>query len=177
MSALPNTLWPLPALFAWSLGWAACLGGPLLGLGAGLSVLLGILLPWPLSWRVDSVMRRWVMLGGFPVSWLLAGSATTIPGWAWGAALAVLLLLYPVRAWRDAPLFPTTARDLEGLAQAFALPPGARVLDAGCGLGDGLRALQACWPQAHLSGCERSLPLAWAARRRCRFARVRCADM
>ena len=54
---------------------------------------------------------------------------------------------------------------------------GARVLDAGCGLGHGLRALHAAWPAARIEGVEWSALLAWACARRCRFAAVRRGDL
>jgi SAM-dependent methyltransferase len=75
-----------------------------------------------------------------------------------------------MQAWRDAPVFPTPARALAGLAAAAPLPDGARVLDAGCGLGAGLRALRSEYPQARLEGLEWSWLLALACRLRCRLS-------
>jgi formylglycine-generating enzyme required for sulfatase activity len=60
----------------------------------------------------------------------------------------VLLLIYPLNAWRDAPLFPTPPDALNDLPDVATLPPGARVLDAGCGLGQGLQALRQAYPLA-----------------------------
>ena len=57
------------------------------------------------------------------------------------------------------------------------LPTEARVLDAGCGLGDGLRELVREYPQAALDGIEWSWPLRFACAWRCRFARVRRGDI
>ena len=57
------------------------------------------------------------------------------------------------------------------------LPDGARVLDAGCGLGHGLQALHAAWPQARIEGVEWSPPLALLAGWRCPWARVRRGDL
>ncbi len=54
---------------------------------------------------------------------------------------------------------------------------GCRVLDAGCGTGDGLRELRAAYPQADVEGVEWSRPLAWLARWRARGARVRRGDL
>ena len=39
--------------------------------------------------------------------------------------LGGLLLVYPLNAWRDAPIFPTPSGALQGLAAQLALPPGA----------------------------------------------------
>ena len=55
--------------------------------------------------------------------------------------------------------------------------PRSLVLDAGCGLGHGLRALHRAYPRARLEGVEWSWPLALAARLRCRQALVRRADL
>jgi Methyltransferase domain len=169
--------WPLPALAAWSLAWVLYLLlaatsappwlGPLAGMGAGLALC-------PLG---ATRMRSLVIAGGFPLSLLASGAAGALPGWAWLLPLALLLLLYPRHTWRDAPLFPTPPQALVGLAQNAPLPPGARVLDAGCGLGHGLRALHRAYPHARLEGVEGSWPLVLAARAACRCASVRHADM
>ncbi len=82
-----------------------------------------------------------------------------------------------MRSWRDAPLFPTPRGALAGLARSVKLPPSARVIDAGCGLGDGLRELRHEYPQARLEGLEWSWPLVWACRWRCRWAAVRRRDL
>jgi len=51
------------------------------------------------------------------------------------------------------------------------------VLDAGCGLGDGLKALRAAYPQAELHGLEWSWPLRALCALRCPWARVRQGDI
>jgi len=89
----------------------------------------------------------------------------------------LLLLLYPLRAWRDAPFFPTPALALRGLDGALGTPAPHSVLDAGCGAGHGLHALAALWPQAALHGVEWSRPLALLARWRCPRAQVRRGDL
>src|SRR5690606_695786 len=127
---------------------------------------------------------RWrtvFVAAGFPVSavaqGLMGASAIGTPAWAWLLPLALLLLAYPVRAWRDAPLFPTPAGALAELAVQAPLPGGAQILDAGCGLGAGLRELRGAYPQAALHGTEWSWLLALACRLRCPWARVRRGDM
>ena len=158
--------WPLPALAAWGLAWGLYLGlhavSPLLATSAGL--LLSAAMAWAGAWAgADSSWRRGLMAGGFPLSLALSGPASLL----WLLPLALLLVIYPVQAWRDAPMFPTPAAALEGLADATHLAPGARVLDAGCGLGHGLRALQSALPGARIEGIERSWPLAGLALWRC----------
>jgi hypothetical protein len=121
--------------------------------------------------------RRAIVAGGFPLSLAAAGLGAALPAWAWLLPLALLLAAYPVGAWRDAPVFPTPRDALSGIAGHVPLAPGASVLDAGCGLGHGLRALRAAWPQARLAGIEHSGALALAARLRCPWARVERGDM
>jgi SAM-dependent methyltransferase len=91
--------------------------------------------------------------------------------------LALLLLVYPINAWRDAPLFPTPKDALLELPQHAPLANGAKVLDAGCGLGHGLQALHHAYPQASLFGLEWSWPLRWLCALRCPWAQVRRADI
>lgn len=165
--------WPLPALLGWALAWAACAGagGAASAWGGVAGMAVGLLA----AGAVPGWGRRLWVAGGFPLSALALGAA--LPGWAWAAAAIGLLLAYPLSAWRDAPFFPTRAGALAALPEVVRLDPAARVLDAGCGLGHGLAALHAAYPRARVEGVERSAPLAWWCRRRCRFARVRRGDM
>ena len=169
--------WPLPALLAWALGWVLFAGlraaqAPLMfaiaaGMAAGAACSLVGSTPW----------RRLFIALGFPLSLAVSGLAGAMPAWGWLLPLALLALIYPINAWRDAPLFPTPVNALEGLAQLAPLSAGARVLDAGCGLGDGLRELHREYPQAALDGLEWSWPLRFVCAWRCRFARVRRGDI
>jgi hypothetical protein len=167
--------WPLPALLAWAGAWllylsllravppvAALVAASLLGTAASV---LGA------SW-----WRRGLIALGFPLSLALTGMAS-LPAWAWLVPLALLLLVYPLNAWRDAPLFPTPHHALQALAVQAPLARGARVLDAGCGVGDGLIALRHAYPDARLEGLEWSWPLRLACALRCRWAQVRRGDM
>ena len=89
------------------------------------------------------------------------------------AGATMLLALYPVHSWRDAPMFPTPAGALRGLARLAWLDGASpRVADAGCGLGDALRELRREYPHARLEGLEWSWALRWACALRCRFMRV-----
>ena len=167
--------WPLPALVTWGTAWG----------------LYALLLPhWPwwacvlaagglgcvASWMGQSWWRRCMIAAGFPLSWLVL-AAGQIPAWGWLLPLGLLLLVYPLNAWRDAPVFPTPAGALDGLAQHLALPDNAKLLDAGCGMGDGLQALHRAWPQAKVHGVEWSWPLRWVSQLRCPWAKVRRGDM
>ena len=175
--ALVRHSWPLPALITWALAWALYRllqdsgASPLAAaaLAAGLAAALAAL--------ADSPTQRRVMLLGFPASLALAAIAAGGPAWPWLLGLALLALAYPLGSWRDAPFFPTPLHALQAMPAAATLTAGARVLDAGCGLGHGLAALRRAYPSASFEGVESSWPLVLAARLRCRWARVRRGDM
>ena len=180
--------WPAPALLTWLAAWALLralsASGPLLAWGAALVLSLAV----ALALRGASVWRRLIVAAGLPVAagvqglagWVAGGlvsSGSTLPSWAWLLPAALLLAAYPLRAWRDAPVFPTPARALRGLGALATLPAGARLLDAGCGLGHGLAALRAEFPSARIDGIEWSGLLRLVAAARCPWARVRRGDM
>ncbi len=141
-----------------------------------LAVLVATLAGVLLSVLAGTLWRRIAIAAGFPLSLLLSG-VVSLPGWAWLLPLLLVALVYPMNAWRDAPLFPTPAAALQDLARHAPLRDGAQVLDAGCGLGHGLRALRSVYPQAKLSGIEWSWPLRALAALLCPWARIRQGDM
>lgn len=168
--------WPLPALLTWAAAWAffkLLLGqgaepDTALGAATALSVTLSL---WGNTW-----WRRVLIAGGFPLSLALSLPSlglAELPAWGWLVPLMLLLLVYPINAWRDAPLFPTPAGALDALPRFAPLAPGAPVLDAGCGLGQGLAALRRAYPQARLHGLEGSWLLRWLCALRCPWAQVR----
>ena len=168
--------WPLPAMLVWAGAWAifdllAHAGfGVLLALGCACA--LGVVA----SLLGNTWWRRLMLALGFPLSLALSG-AVALPAWTWLLPLLLLLLIYPLNAWRDAPLFPTPINALNGLAAQAPLAQGALILDAGCGLGDGLKALRSAYPQAQLRGLEWSWPLRALCALRCPWARVRQGDI
>ena len=169
--------WPLPALGAWSLAWAV-----FAVLRLAEAPLAVALFAATASGAVPGLMahttwRQIFMAAGFPLSLLASGAASGLPAWGWLLPLTLLVLAYPMHAWRDAPVFPTPSGALCGLAGLAPLRPGARVLDAGCGLGAGLSELRREYPQAALHGLEWSWPLRLACAWRCRFARVSRGDI
>ena len=176
--AWPRLPWPLPALLAWAAAWLLYAGLQRSAVPAALALLLACALGTAASVLGRSWWRRSLIAAGFPLSWLASGaSAGAVPAWAWLVPLALLLLVYPLNAWRDAPLFPTPRQALEALPGAALLAPQARVLDAGCGLGDGLRALRRAYPQARVEGVEWSRTLRLLCALRCPWARVQRGDM
>ena len=169
--------WPLPALLAGGGAWGAWLGAVQLGAGPGWALLMGLLAGCGMALMCRGRWRRGLAAAGFPMSAAALGPATAWPAWAWLLLLLPLLGLYPLRAWRDAPFFPTPAAALQGLAEVVGGAAPARVLDAGCGLGHGLAALRHTWPDAQLQGVEWSALLWAVAALRCPWARVQHGDM
>lgn len=180
--------WPLPAAITWSLAWGVALA--LAHLGSPMWVVLGLptalgacaaLLPLVAT----TAWRRVFVAAGFPLSVLAlgltsgssAGQGGTGVAWWWLAPLALLLLAYPRRAWRDAPVFPTPRGALVELTKHVKLSAGARVLDAGCGMGDGLIELHRALPEARLEGVEWSALWRAVSAWRCPWASVRRGDM
>ncbi len=172
-----RAIWPLPALLAWGSSWAVFAG--LRGLGAPMPIAIGAGVATGLAWSLagSTRWRRVFIALGFPFALVASGMAAAMPAWGWLLPLALLALLYPINTWRDAPLFPTPTGALQGLAKLAPLAAGACVLDAGCGVGDGLRELRREYPRAALLGLEWSWPLRFVCAWRCRFARVRRADI
>ena len=106
--------WPLPALLAWAAAWTLFLGLRTVGFPVLLALLGGTLVGvlgsvWGGSW-----WRRGLIGLGFPLSLSLSG-VLAVPAWVWLLPLALLLLVYPLNAWRDAPLFPTPEGALDDL--------------------------------------------------------------
>jgi hypothetical protein len=169
--------WPLPALLGWALAWAVFALAPMVAAPAGAAFAAGLAAGVAAALATPQPWRRAIVAGGFPLSALALGVGGALPAWVWLLPLALLMGAYPLRAWRDAPIFPTPAGALDALPAVITLAPGARVLDAGCGAGDGLRALRRAWPEARLEGVEWSWPLLALARLRCRGARVLRGDL
>jgi SAM-dependent methyltransferase len=171
-----SRLWPLPAVLTWLAAWVLFTGLQQMGQSAlvalGCACGLGVV-----ASLLGSSWWRRLMIGlGFPLLLAVSG-AVTLPAWTWLLPLLLLLLIYPLNAWRDAPLFPTPAHALKDLAAHAKIGPNAIVLDAGCGLGDGLKALRGAYPQAQLHGIEWSWPLRGLCALRCPWARVRQGDI
>ena len=169
--------WPLSALLTWAASWAIFIAlrwqqAPLMT-----AVLLAATLSVTFSLWGSTPWRRIFIAWGFPLSLAASGLAGSVPAWAWLMPLVLLALVYPINTWRDAPLFPTPSGALDGLARIAPLRDGAHIVDAGCGLGNGLRELRREYPRARFSGLEWSWPLRVACAWRARFATVRRADI
>jgi hypothetical protein len=172
--------WPLPAVLTWVGAWLLFRALAALGVSLEISLTAATALGVAASLAGTTWWRRLLIGAGFPLSLALslpALGAASVPGWAWLLPLGLLLLIYPINAWRDAPLFPTPRDALLELPHHAPLPDGAPIVDAGCGAGDGLQALRAAYPQAALHGLEWSWPLRAVSALRCPWARVRQGDI
>jgi len=173
--AAARLAWPFSAFVAWTGAWCVHLVLRALGLDADAAALVGVGTGLACVRLETASWRRAAIALGFPLSLALSGTAW--PPWAWLASLAALLVAYPMGAWRDAPIFPTPPAALDGLARAVPLASGARVLDAGCGLGHALRALRRQYPCVELHGVERSFAWRVVCAWRCPDAHVSRGDM
>jgi hypothetical protein len=167
--------WPLPAVLVWLSSWGVFYLTQSLGIGFNSALLMAVCLGAVLSTMGQTWWRKSFIAGGFPVSFLILFSfdgLMGLPAWFWLIPLCVLLLIYPIRSWQDAPLFPTPANTLSLLSSKAPLPLKAKVMDAGCGLGHGLDALRIAYPQADLTGVEWSRLLCWVCQMRCPWAKI-----
>jgi len=169
--------WPLPALLVWGLAWLGFVLLAQMGAPKWVALSVGAALGAVLSRFQSTRPRRFIVALGFPFSLMASGLAGGLPAWGWLLPLVLLALAYPRHAWRDAPWFPTPPHALDALTGLAPLTPGAAVLDAGCGLGHGLRALRRAYPQVRIEGIEWSVMLSLVARLACPWAEVRRGDM
>jgi hypothetical protein len=169
-------MWPLSALAAWAGGWLLFAVVGSLGGAQSLAFACATVLGAIVALGAATAWRRVFVGAGFPLSFAASGAAATLSSWAWLVALAVVASLYPIRAWRDAPLFPTRRNALRGLSDSVPLRPADAILDAGCGIGAALLELRREYPRATLNGIEWSWPLWLVCALRCRFARIRRRD-
>jgi len=169
--------WPVPALLAWGSSWLIFKG--LLSVGLTETIALVVAAFWGgfLSRLVPTPMRKALIVWGFPLSMVASSATLSVPPIGWLFLLGLIVLVYPRKAWRDAPLFPTPKKALRELSQHITLPANARILDAGSGMGDGLLALRDAFPRAELHGVEMSWPLRVLSAMRCSFARIRQGDI
>ncbi len=168
--------WPLSAVLVWALAWSIFI--LMVRFGVSMMISLGFACVFSVMASVlgQTWWRRLMIALGFVLSLTLSGIAL-LPAWVWLLPLLILLLIYPINAWRDAPLFPTPAGALQELASHAPLPEGATILDAGCGLGHGLEALRSAYPLAQYYGLEFSWPLRVLCSLRCPWANIKQSDI
>ncbi len=173
----PLLRWPVPALLTWGAAWGLFVGLRAGGLGPAPALAAAGLAGAALALLHEARWRRLMVALGFPLSLLAAGLPADLPAWVWLLPLVLLAILYPSRTWGDAPLFPTPGGALQALPAIAPLTPDSSVLDAGCGLGHGLRELHRVYPQVQLFGVEWSRLLSPLARWRCPWAKIARGDM
>ena len=172
--------WPLPAVLVWLVAWCVFYILQTIGFGFSCAFVVSICLSIALSIAGSTWWRKGFIAFGFPVSALLLTSSVALADlhpWIWLIPLAVLLCIYPIRAWQDAPLFPTPTDTLKDLQHYAPLPARANIMDAGCGLGHGLKALRKAYPDAEITGIEWSWLLSLACRLRCPWATIQRGDI
>lgn len=156
-----------PALLA--LGLHVPLWGGLLLICLALPSGCELSLPWPflaeglLAWGLS----RWLGLPGwwqminllfFPLLWLL-GRNDIDPVW-YLAGFLILALTSLGSVMTRVPLFLSSRRVVEALAERLPSAPGLRLIDLGCGLGGPLAGLARLRPDLLLHGVE-AAPLNW----------------
>lgn len=169
--------WPAPALLAWGSSWLIFKALQMTGLSETIALVVAAFWGGFLSKFGSTPMRKALIVLGFPLSIMVSSTQLHMPPWGWLLLLGLIVLVYPRQAWRDAPLFPTPKKALKKLPDHITLLGGARILDAGSGLGDGLIALRDAYPRADLNGLEMSWPLRILSALRCGFARIRQGDI
>lgn len=121
------------------------------------------LLAWALSrWLGLPVWWQLINLLFFPLLWLL-GRSDIEPVW-YLAAFLILALSSLGSISTRVPLFLTSQRAVEALAQRLPSSPGLRLVDLGCGLGGPLAGLARLRPDLLLHGVE-AAPLNWLVSR------------
>jgi len=175
-SLVRRLLWPTKLIALWLVAWVTSAAlEPHLGRWGALALVTIALAVASLTEKRP--WRRLALVLGFAVACLVSFMGGALNAVTWLGLLAIGLLVYPVRAWQDAPLFPTPADCLLPMTGAFPGQAGWRVLDAGSGLGDGLIALRRAYPTAQIEGIEMSWVLRFLCRLRCPWARLRPGDM
>jgi len=169
--------WPVPALLAWGSSWLIFKALQAADLSDTTALIAAAFWGGFLSKFGATPMRKALIVLGFPLSMLASSNTLHAPPLAWLMLLLLIVLVYPRKAWRDAPLFPTPKKALKQLPDHIPLLGGARILDAGSGMGDGLIALRDAYPRADLHGLEMSWPLRLLSALRCSFARIRQGDI
>ena len=169
--------WPLPAALAWLAGWGVMFAWPLHALPGWLVLVAAWAPSWAMAAATRGRWRRLILVSGLPFAAALTGAAEQLSSWVWLVGAIGIVAIYPLSAWRDAPVFPTPAGALTGLAPMLCLPEDAYILDAGSGLGHGLRALRRAFPRARVVGIERSVTLATISRVVPGTPSVACGDM
>lgn len=172
--------WPLTALACWGASWAGWAALQAAGLTGAWASAAAMVINTALGARIRPGWRGAIVVLGWPLSLALLAPGARLPPLTWLLLLAILLGLYPLRAWQDAPWYPTPRGALAGLASLTRWRAGTvapRILDAGCGTGAGLRELRREYPGATLVGIEWSRSLWLLCRWRCGFANVRRADL
>ena len=116
--------WPVPALLAWGSSWLLFKGLQAVGLSETMAFIAATCLGGFLSALAHTPMRKALIVLGFPLSMAASSATLSVPPIGWLFFLGLIVLVYPRKAWRDAPLFPTPKKALRELQQHITLPAG-----------------------------------------------------
>ncbi len=155
------SLWPLPALLGWSLAWAVFRGALFLGwpamaaAGCATAARRGGGAARRQHRMAPGLHRR--RFSGFAARLRHRRPAPAPSAGCWPRCCCCCSIRCAAGATRRC-FRPRPARST-ACPRHIGLAPGARVVDAGCGLGAGLVALRRCFPSARLEGLDWSWPL------------------
>ncbi len=150
--------WPTLSLLSWISDWLVFLW--LINLKVGSSVAFFIVLLLVIVKLLIVKTSKWkkiFLLLGFPLSAFLLqiNQASSTIGWL--MPLLILLIVYPPNSWKDAPIYPTPKNALDGLNAILNLKNNSKILDFGCGVGHGIKAILQEWPNSYVFGVENSI--------------------
>lgn len=156
-----NTIkWPIFLFFSWITDWLLFL--LLLNLEFLSSISFAIVLGFIVAKLFIIKTSKWqklILALGFPLSSFLLqiNNASSTIGWL--MPLIILLIIYPPKSWKDAPIFPTPKDSLLGLNSVLNLKNNSKILDFGSGAGHGIKAILQEWPNSYIFGVENSILL------------------
>lgn len=166
-------LWPAGVASTWLISWVSAIAlAPLLH-----PLITGSAAGAMLSTTSQKKWRKAMIAMGFPFSYAILDLQGDVMAWIWLAPVIALLAIYPPRLWTDAPMFPTPKRSIAGLSKRLKLEDGAKILDAGCGMGHAIAALHEEFPKARLFGSEQSWLTSRMAKHSHKYAAIEQCDM
>ena len=111
--------WPVPALLAWGSSWLLFKGLQMVGLSETIAFIAATCLGGFLSALAHTTMRKALIVLGFPLSMAASSATLNVPPIGWLFLLGLIVLVYPRKAWRDAPLFPTPKKALREICLLY----------------------------------------------------------
>mgnify|MGYP001403636396 CR=1 FL=1 len=167
-------IWPFQALMVWFFLWLIYFLLIKIDFSPYIATVISGILGIFFSIIGSTLVRKILISTGFPIAIIFYNSFSP---WIWLVPFFVLVSIYPINAWKDAPFFPTPRNALKNLFKFAPLKEGACVLDIGSGLGHGLKALKLSYPNAVFFGIEKSFILRISSYFYCPWANIKKGDM